>query len=65
MTDREQQLLADKRDAKTLTLAEAREQLAVYCKYKIWAGKYFALNTRVQELACAAWVHEDVFGNTF
>lgn len=65
MTDKELVLLKDKRDTKALSLADAREQLAVYCKYKIWAGRYFGLNARVQDLACRQWVKEDVFGHTF
>ena len=65
MTPREIELLDDKREISTLTKAEALEQLQVYCKYKIWAGRYFGLDNRVQALACREWVKADVFGATF
>lgn len=65
MTESEIKLLQDARAIDTLTLAEAREQLAVYRKYKIWAGRYYGLDRRVQTLACREWVKQDVFGHTF
>ena len=65
MTNQEIELLHDLRDINTLNKAEALAQLQVYRKYKIWAGRYYALNQRVQKLAVAQWVKEDVFGHTF
>ena len=66
ITDNEQVLLADVRDVNTLTRTEATEQLQVYRRFKMWgAARYYALDTRVQSLATAEWVREDVFGHTF